>query len=109
MGIRPKLPAAVDQALRLDGQPITWWHAFERTGGYAAGLATGTLGFAQVYWDPNRQAIHDTRARPLAGRDVYGNEIEEAGKRQAASSATASVACSSNSITRDNWLAETSA
>ena len=47
------------QVLRLDGKPITWWIAFERFGGYAAGLATGLLGFAQIYWDPNRQAIHD--------------------------------------------------
>jgi len=44
---------------RLDGEPINWWVAFERAGGYAAGLATGLLGFAQVYWDANRQAIHD--------------------------------------------------
>ncbi len=47
------------RVVRLDGQPVSWWHAFERAGGYAAGLATGLLGFAQVYWDPNRQAIHD--------------------------------------------------
>ena len=47
------------RVVRLDGQPVTWWHAFERAGGYAAGLATGTLGFAQIYWDPNRQGIHD--------------------------------------------------
>jgi uncharacterized RDD family membrane protein YckC len=44
---------------RLDGEPITWWVAFERAGGYAAGFATGLLGFAQVFWDANRQAIHD--------------------------------------------------
>jgi len=47
------------RVLRLDGGPITWWVAFERAGGYAAGFATGLLGFAQVYWDANRQAIHD--------------------------------------------------
>ena len=47
------------RVLRLDGQPITWWVAFERAGGYAAGFATGLLGFAQVYWDQNRQGIHD--------------------------------------------------
>lgn len=47
------------RVLRLDGEPITWWAAFERAGGYAAGLATGLLGFAQIYWDANRQAIHD--------------------------------------------------
>ncbi len=47
------------RVLRLDGEPISWWFAFERAGGYAAGFATGLLGFAQVYWDPNRQGIHD--------------------------------------------------
>lgn len=47
------------RVVRLDGEPITWWVAFERAGGYAAGFATGLLGFAQVYWDANRQAIHD--------------------------------------------------
>jgi uncharacterized RDD family membrane protein YckC/predicted transcriptional regulator len=47
------------RVLRLDGEPITWWAGFERAGGYAAGLATGFLGFAQMYWDANRQAIHD--------------------------------------------------
>ena len=47
------------RVLRLDGRRINWWIAFERAGGYAAGFATGLLGFAQVYWDANRQAIHD--------------------------------------------------
>lgn len=47
------------RVVRLDGEPITWWVAFERAGGYAAGFATGLLGFAQVWWDANRQAIHD--------------------------------------------------
>lgn len=47
------------RVVRLDGGPITWWVAFERVGGYAAGLATGLLGFAQVWWDANRQTIHD--------------------------------------------------
>ncbi len=47
------------RVVRLDGGPVTWWTAFERAGGYAAGFATGLLGFAQVWWDANRQAIHD--------------------------------------------------
>lgn len=47
------------RVLQLDGKPLTWWASFERAGGYAAGLATGLLGFAQILWDPNRQAIHD--------------------------------------------------
>ncbi|MEZ4417393.1 MAG: RDD family protein [Gemmatimonadota bacterium] len=47
------------RVIRLDGQPIGWFAAFERAGGYAAGVATGLLGFAQILWDPNRQGIHD--------------------------------------------------
>lgn len=47
------------RVIRLDGEPMTWWSAFERGGGYVAGIATGLLGFAQVYWDPNRQCVHD--------------------------------------------------
>jgi uncharacterized RDD family membrane protein YckC len=47
------------RVVRLDGRPMTMWSSFERFGGYAAGLVTGLLGFAQVYWDRNRQMIHD--------------------------------------------------
>ena len=57
------------RVVRLDGQPVTWWHAFERAGGYAAGLATGTLGFLQVYWDANRQGIHDKVAGTVVIRE----------------------------------------
>lgn len=53
---------------RLDGRAITLWMAFERLGGYAAGLATGLLGFAQVYWDPNRQGVHDKIASTVVVR-----------------------------------------
>ena len=47
------------QVIRLNNKPIGLLYSFERFGGYAAGVATGLLGFAQIYWDPNRQAIHD--------------------------------------------------
>lgn len=47
------------RVVRLDGEPFTWWTSFERAGGYVAGIATGLLGFAQVFWDPNRQCVHD--------------------------------------------------
>ena len=57
------------RVLRLNGEPINWWFAFERTGGYAAGFATGLLGFAQVYWDPNRQGIHDKIAGTVVVRE----------------------------------------
>ncbi len=45
--------------VRLDGRPLSTMNAFVRNGGYAAGLATGLLGFARLLWDPNRQAIQD--------------------------------------------------
>ncbi|MCC5024068.1 MAG: RDD family protein [Candidatus Synoicihabitans palmerolidicus] len=47
------------RVVRLDGRPLTAMDAFARNGGYAAGLATGLLGFARLMWDPNRQAIQD--------------------------------------------------
>jgi len=47
------------KVLQLDGTPLSLWDSFERYGGYGAGLATGLLGFIQIYWDPNKQAIHD--------------------------------------------------
>ena len=45
--------------IQLDGTPLSLWSSFGRYGGYGAGFATGLLGFLQVYWDPNRQAIQD--------------------------------------------------
>jgi len=47
------------KVLQLDGTPLSIWDSFGRYGGYGAGLATGLLGFIQIYWDPNKQAIHD--------------------------------------------------
>lgn len=47
------------RVVRLTGRPIGWWASFERFGGYAAGVATGLLGFLQILWDDNRQATHD--------------------------------------------------
>lgn len=45
--------------VQLDATPITLWESFGRYGGYAAGFSTGLLGFFQVLWDSNRQAIQD--------------------------------------------------
>ena len=39
--------------------------SFGRYGGYAAGMATGGLGFAQVLWDANRQAVQDKLAHTV--------------------------------------------
>ncbi len=47
------------RVVRLNNKPIGLLYSFERFGGYAAGIATGLLGFAQIYWDSNRQGIHD--------------------------------------------------
>jgi len=47
------------KVLQLDGTPLSLSDSFGRYGGYGAGIATGLLGFLQIYWDPNRQAIHD--------------------------------------------------
>jgi uncharacterized RDD family membrane protein YckC len=56
------------RVVQLDGTPISLWEAFERYGGYGAGLATGLLGFVQVFWDANRQAIHDKIAETVVIR-----------------------------------------
>lgn len=47
------------KVIKLDGSDLNLWDAFGRYGGYTAGFATGLMGFIQVYWDPNRQAIQD--------------------------------------------------
>ena len=47
------------RVVSLSGEPLGMLDCFGRYGGYGAGFATGLLGFLQVYWDPNRQAIQD--------------------------------------------------
>jgi uncharacterized RDD family membrane protein YckC len=67
------------RVLRLDGEPMTWWASFERAGGYVAGIATGLLGFAQVFWDPNRQCVHDKIGRTvvvMAGAKPAAGAVE---------------------------------
>ncbi|KXI30799.1 RDD family protein [Paraglaciecola hydrolytica] len=53
------------KVIKLDGSTPTLWESFGRYGGYGAGFATGLLGFLQVYWDPNRQAIQDKISETL--------------------------------------------
>ncbi|HET7228665.1 MAG TPA: RDD family protein [Longimicrobium sp.] len=57
------------RVLRLDGAPMSLWASFERYGGYAAGLFTGLMGYAQVYWDRNRQAVQDKISETVVIRD----------------------------------------
>jgi len=47
------------RVIRIDGRSLSLWDSFGRYGGYGAGFATGLLGFMQIYWDANRQAIQD--------------------------------------------------
>ena len=49
----------------LTGKPLGLMTNFGRYGGYAAGLATGGIGFLQVLWDPNRQAVEDKLAHTV--------------------------------------------
>jgi uncharacterized RDD family membrane protein YckC len=51
--------------VELTGKPITLLLSLKRFGGYAAGLAIGGLGLAQVWWDRNRQGIHDKAAHTV--------------------------------------------
>jgi uncharacterized RDD family membrane protein YckC len=68
-GQTPGKKLAGVRVVRLNGQPMTMWTSFERFGGYAAGLVTGLLGFAQVYWDRNRQMIHDKIVETVVVRE----------------------------------------
>ena len=53
------------KVIKLDNTPLNLLESFGRYGGYAAGLATGLMGFLQVFWDPNRQAIQDKISETL--------------------------------------------
>lgn len=53
------------QVRELTDKPMTVLQALKRYGGYAAGMATGGLGFLQLIWDPNRQAIQDKTAHTV--------------------------------------------
>jgi uncharacterized RDD family membrane protein YckC len=53
------------RVIELTGKPLGLMTCFGRYGGYAAGLATGGLGFLQILWDPNRQAVEDKLAHTV--------------------------------------------
>jgi uncharacterized RDD family membrane protein YckC len=67
------------RVVELTGRPLTVMRCLRRYGGYAAGMATGGLGFLQALWDVNRQGIQDRvahtvvidlRAAPAAAADA---------------------------------------
>jgi uncharacterized RDD family membrane protein YckC len=60
----------------LSGRPLTPLRALKRYGGYAAGLATGGLGFAQALWDPNRQCLHDKAAHTVVLDDRRAGRLD---------------------------------
>jgi hypothetical protein len=63
------------RVIRLDAKPVTWLMAFERFGGYFASASTGLLGFLQIFWDRNRQALHDKVAETVVIRVLPGSSI----------------------------------
>ena len=69
------------RVVELTGKPLGLMTCFGRYGGYAAGLATGGMGFLQVLWDPNRQAVEDKLAHTVV--------VDLRGPRQPEGSGTA--------------------
>jgi len=49
----------------LSGKPMTLMRSFSRYGGYLASMGTGGMGFAQLAWDANRQALQDKAAHTV--------------------------------------------
>ena len=53
------------QVAELSGKPMTLMRSFSRYGGYLASMGTGGMGFAQLVWDANRQALQDKAAHTV--------------------------------------------
>lgn len=53
------------RVVELTGKPLTLMTCFKRYGGYAAGMATGFMGFVQIFWDSNCQTIEDKTAHTV--------------------------------------------
>jgi hypothetical protein len=67
------------RVIELTGRPMTVLRCLRRYGGYAAGMATGGLGFVQMFWDHNRQAIQDRTAHTVVvdlRRELQPSPIE---------------------------------
>ncbi|WMN59683.1 RDD family protein [Pseudoalteromonas xiamenensis] len=59
--------------VNLNGKALSLMDTFGRYGGYGAGFATGLMGFFQIYWDPNRQAIQDKISNTVVVRGRFTN------------------------------------
>lgn len=53
------------RVVELTGKPLTLMTCVKRYGGYAAGIATGMMGFLQIFWDGNRQTLQDKTAHTV--------------------------------------------
>jgi uncharacterized RDD family membrane protein YckC len=49
---------------------ISFWHCLERSLGYIASTLEVGLGFLQVFWNPNRMALHDRIAETIVIRTL---------------------------------------
>ncbi len=58
------------RVVKLDGNAISYWVAFERFGGYAASMFTGMEGFLRILWDRNRQGLEDKLAETVVIRET---------------------------------------
>ena len=63
------------RVMQLDGKPLSFFDSFGRYGGYGAGIATGLLGFIQIFWDANRQGIQDKIASTIVIDLTKNNKI----------------------------------
>lgn len=84
------------RVIQLDGSKLSLWESFGRYGGYGAGIATGMLGFIQIFWDSNRQAIHDKISATVVidhqrGRQDYHDDHVQGGVTQQTKEITENV------------------
>lgn len=76
-GKTPGKALAGIRIIRLDGKRLTLWNSFGRAAGYTASAATGSLGFLEAFWHPNRQTIHDR----ISGTVVVREKDHRSGER----------------------------
>jgi uncharacterized RDD family membrane protein YckC len=57
--------AARTRAVSLTHERLTLWQSMERALGYGAAILEAGLGFAQFFWDKNRQCAQDRLAETI--------------------------------------------